>query len=377
MSVYASSRNVKTTLVRIGSLKLNAIPGETPTPYLDATWSAHVPVADNTLPDTLPDFTHPESVGTILSTYDDVVIDMQPRVTALGKVTSNWTTEPYRLLRMYERPFWILVRCDGYNVPTRQTSAKALETALAVMTSIWADMLTYHLTRNFAGFAFYQPNLNVKFPDESVITRLFQNTLVQQAHVYERPCMFITTRPNDVTDTIGQEIAGNLNSKLPLPFSIIGNNAVYRDRILAMYPYPITSIPNLTIILALFGSFRKLLSRDGVTPLNVDCGLVVEPDPALFTIDKVTGLKQTGEEVWPRLRELTNFLHALGITSIGIKSGPAGDVVPVPQLWAPEFGNTSGSWSQVWSEGDTLSVEYTASDGTIAKRNFTKDLIEL
>lgn len=371
------ARSLKTMLVRIGDFSLNrmfAVPAEfqnlTPTNYLIGTSVPTAPVVPT------PDFSHPDLGAVVAANFDDLVIDTQPVVRDDGSYSTNINVEPYRMIQEAGVPFWFVVRCDGYGRQQLQSRDAALNVAIGITASLWADANAYMLLNNLKGFAFLQADLNVVFPDGTVIDRLFQSRLVQAAHDNYRSAMMITARPNDHVTLLAPTIISdpsdlqNTNSGKRLAHPILGSSPQYRDRLVFLYPNPAVDYPNISLIVTQVQQMYAMRGRDPGFPLNIEFGCVLPVDATAWSPDGLIGLV-ANPPVDDRLAKLFRFLASLGISWVGIQSGPVGSTVPVPSLFMPEDGavNVSGS-SNVWSQDNEVFVSYLLPDGTRTKRAF-------
>lgn len=378
MQAYRSPNLISTYLLRVGDLSLNTNLS-VPEGYLGNTWNKYIgtdPLAEPTGENS--EFQHPDAAASILARYDNVIIDIKPYLDVYGNVSTKHCVELYRKMLLQERPCWILIRCDGYLQESLLTRTKALAAAKSAMASIWADMLNYQTTRYFSGFAFLEPNLNAIFLDETSIDRKFQNELVQECHqIYNRPAIFITSRPADSVTRVGPSIAGNPSSSRPLDFPLLGKNPVYKDKLLALYPYSITNAINVSMLLAYFNAFKNAVKQDR-TASNLECAIVFRPDQSQFVIDNIVGTAPvlTNQVAWAKYKMLVNFIAALGITHIGTVSDEVSSIVLDPFVLVPTKANTSNQLSDVTSVNGQLIVKYL--DASIeTTRMFQSDLIEL
>lgn len=377
------TRAIKSSLFRVGDLSLNMLAGTPPEfgNLVEANFLVgQTQVVQPAIP--TPPFTPPDVGSVVTSAYDELIIDIQPVVAADGSYSTTTKVEPFRHIYSAGVPFWFLIRCDGYGQQQLQTRNAALQLATSLVSAMWADANNYMLLHNLKGFAFLQADLNVVFPDGTCIDRTFQSALVQAAHANRRAAMVITSRPNDYVTLIGPTIIApppalpNPNSGQPLPYPIIGACPDYTDRIKFLYPNPIVDYPNISTIVTQASAMYSLQNRDTGWPLSIEFGCVIPIDATVWTPDGIVGLL-ANPPADTKLKNVLAFLAALGVTWLGLQSGPSGSVVPIPSSFMPpdNLVNTSGS-ANVWSQDSEVFVSYMNTAGTRIVRAFNPFFVE-
>lgn len=387
MKIPRIERTLKSMLVRVGDLgPVNSL-GVTPAEF-EYVSNKNAYVGRSIAPPLgeTPDFTAIDAGAVVASSYDEIVVDTRPVVDSAGRVTTNGGTTPelYRSLLAANTPFWFVVRCVGYGQSSLYSRDDALAVAKKVVNALWADANAYTLTPLLKGFAFVSPDLNVVFPDGTAVDRLFQSALVQEAWTAFRAAMFITSRPNDVVTMVAPQFETpedpedpvNPNSSLPLAHPIIGSSPQHEDRIVAVYPNVILEYPSISLIATQVQSFFSLRARDSGFPLNLSFGYLLPFDWTKFTPDSIMGVTVTDDGL-TRVQNFVSFLASTGVAYVGLQSGPAGDVVPVPQEFFPEDDcvNSSGG-AVVWSAAGKLHVSYPIADGSRSVRVFSDQFEE-
>ena len=376
---YTYPRAVKSLLYVETPLALNRLTGTPPDGMLDVGATPRNPATPAPTPSpSHAGFTHPELVAGSLAGYDELIVDLKPVVTAeaMGGSTSR-STEPYRMLQLAGKKFWLVVRGDGYGVSDLRTRNLALQAALAVMASQYNDLLLYQIEHLLAGFAVTNVNLNVVFADGTSVDRAFQNELVGACHgLYSRPAMFLSTRPSDGVTLVGPEVTGAASSKKSLLYPELGRRSEIADVIVALYPEPSPAVPNVSTLIAQVGAFMAAYGINRV-PRALEWGVVLEMQSLGWTADEAGGTLQS-ESALARLRNVAAFVAALGVTRIAVQPAPGSNLAVPASAWAPSDDrvNTSRAFTAS-SQGGYVSVSYAAAGVPVTRRFDALTLEEL
>jgi hypothetical protein len=378
MQTYFPTSKTTSLLVHAGDLQVNLTGAPTPGQFVDL---ADTVAAQNTnLPQLVANYGSnygyeqyvPPDAGVLAaSNYDELVVDVRVLIAKDGSVgaLSNITLNSFRQLAMTDRPFWLVVRCDGYRYQY-STRNSAVVVAQNVVYALYQECKSLILLNRLQGFAFISPDLNVRFSDGTVIDRLFQNQLVQACWDFNTACMFITCRPGDATTIVGPVVTNNVNSGKALPYSILGCNPAHQDRMVILYPTPLEvghSVPVLTSMLA--GTLGTR-GRDPGFPLNLSTSIVVPLDERAYASDLNGGtLGTTGE-----IAKVLTFAAALGVTSLGVSSNlyvvDTATIMPEDSLV-----NTTGAF-RVGSLNGITTVRYSDGLGGTVSRSFDAHFAE-
>lgn len=322
-SPYTSPTKLSSSiLIHLGDFRTNqADGGVVPSQFAETTDSVSVSSSQIQMPTGNPAFTHFDATVMQAANYDELIVDVGITATwtnnAFNASTSSSITD-YSQIAATGRPFWLVVRCDGYGLTQAQASATiAINAALSVVTLLWEDMLKFKMTRNFKGFAFLRPDLNIVYKDGSAITRTQQSSLVQAAWNVNRAACFVTSRPYDAITLIAPIMTSNPNSGLALAHPILGCNSAQEDKVVIVYPVVQSSGQNISVVIGQVSATLSPTNRDpGYTP-NLEFAYAIPINDSMWTVDGTGGL--TGiSGVEANLAAMANFVAAMGITQIGL-----------------------------------------------------------
>jgi hypothetical protein len=367
-------RQVRSVLLHAGDLGLNRLASAAvPTQFAGlegvvAAGSSYAPPLS-----TPPVYVYSDAGVSVSMSFDELIIDPLVTVSSTGQVSSIASHPAYRHAMLAGRPFWLLVRTDGYGCPVAGTRSAALALAQSVVALLWSDSINYLFSRYLAGFAFLEPNLNVYFPDGSVIDRQFQNALVQSCRDVRRGCTFVTTRPSDATTLVGPRLNDlivdghpvvNPNSGKALPHQILGCSPVYRDRLAILYPNAEPVSHNTSVVAGQLASTLVASNRDpGFTP-NLDVAYIVPTPETAWVLDHGIGVAPAVSGNGSALQRFMKFLATVGVNTLGVQGGRA---IPAPDYFLPADPdvNTTGSF-RIWSDAGFTYVSF-QEEGVVVK----------
>ena len=369
--------------------------GDGPTNSVGSASASYTDLADTVPSGTVPwsvlaspfgNYVPPDVAEAVLNAYDELVVDVTPVVSPDGSVgvQSPTVLDVFRRLALVDSDFWLLVRTDGYGVVVNGATglgstmaARSFGVAVNVANWLGGQVLSRLLNRNrrFRGFAFLCPDLNVRFPDSSVIDRLMQNRCVQLAWNLGGGALILTSRPGDHTclqaPVFGTDDAHlNTNSGLLLPYPILGTNPGLQDGLGIVYPASVPYALSAAVFQTLLmGSVP--VSQDPGFPLNVATYFLAPLDGASVVSDGSGGTSSAPLS----LQRALAFAAACGITRLGT-SGSSTVVSPDDILPLDANVNTTGTCRLTSLQGSTRVTYANPTVGVDTVRHFDAALYE-